>query len=197
MSKWTSSCILAASAVLPAVAAAQQAPQEHASPAPRFAQPSSQSPRAAQDTPAYRASKLIGARLDDAGGEEIGEIDDIVISADGSVSAVVVSVGGILDIGDRLIAAQYEELRVNGAGELYLPVTKQELAARPAYDGESVANVLSVQPPAREPVDPATAAEAQAEAQQSFAGNDPRVSTGIAENKEAYDGNSDPSGAER
>jgi hypothetical protein len=193
MSKWTSSCILAASTVLPAVAAAQQVSQQDPSAAPSYTQPSSPSPRAAQDTVAYRASKLIGARLDDARGEEIGEIDDLVISADGNVGAVVVSVGGVLDIGDRLVAAHYEELRVNSAGELYLPMTKQELAARPAYDGESVANVLSAQPPAREPVDPATAAEAQAEAQRSFAGNDPRVSVGIAENKEAYDEDSDPS----
>lgn len=182
MSRWTSSCILAASTVLPTVVAAQG--QDHA-PAEPLATELRRT--AAQIPPAYRASKLIGARIDDASGAEIGAVQDIVISADGSVSALVVSVGGVLGLGDRLVAASYDELRVGRSGELYLPVTKQEFASRPAYEGQSVAHVATVQPPSREPVDAVTEAQAHEEAEDSFAGNDPRVAEGIAENKEAYD----------
>jgi len=144
-------------------------------------------PANAQGRIEYRASKLLGAPVHDASGEKAGDVADLVISPDGDVVAVVLSVGGFLDVGDRHVSASYEELRVNASGELYLPRTQEEIMSRPEYRLRTAAVAPSAQPPAREPVDPVTQAEAHEAAQDSFAGNDPRVAEGIAENKEAFE----------
>ena len=195
MRSWKASCILAANASLAATAAAQQhAQQDHSSAATHSAQHDS---IGAHNVPQYRASKLVGAPVLDASGEKLGEIADLVISAEGSVDAVVLSVGGFLDVGDRLVAAAYDELRVTAEGELYLPVSEQDIAARPDYRLNTAAVAPSPQPAAPEAaplpqppapeVDAATHAEAEDKADESFAGNDPRVAEGIAENIEAYE----------
>jgi sporulation protein YlmC with PRC-barrel domain len=135
----------------------------------------------------FRASKLLGARVDDRGGDELGDVQDIVIAGDGSVVAVILSIGGVLNVGDRLVAVAYDELDVAGDGDIYLPLTAAEIETRPQYAARSLAAVPSAQPPPREPADPATQAAAEREAQESFAGSDPRVAEGIAENKEAFE----------
>ena len=135
----------------------------------------------------YRVSKLLGAPVHDASGKRIGDVTDLVISPDGDVTSVVLSIGGFLDVGDRRIEASYDELRVNAAGEIYLPLTEEEIERRPEHRLRTAALAPSAQPPAREPVDPVTQAEAHEEAKESYAGNDPRVEVGIAENKEAFD----------
>jgi sporulation protein YlmC with PRC-barrel domain len=72
------------------------------------------------------ASDLIGARIyatetevsgDAANGvqegwEDIGEVNDVILSTDGSVQAVLVDIGGFLGMGERQVAVQMPALRV-------------------------------------------------------------------------------------
>ena len=61
-----------------------------------------------------RASKLVGARVRNAAGDNLGEIEEIVIpSRDQDDMLVIVSVGGVLDVGDKLVALPYDDLRVS------------------------------------------------------------------------------------
>lgn len=46
--------------------------------------------------------------------EDIGEVEDIVISRDGELVGVVASVGGWLDIGDADVVIEFSDLRVAG-----------------------------------------------------------------------------------
>lgn len=46
--------------------------------------------------------------------EDIGEINDLVVSRDGQVSAVLVDIGGFLGIGERQVAVQMPALRIVG-----------------------------------------------------------------------------------
>jgi sporulation protein YlmC with PRC-barrel domain len=133
----------------------------------------------------FRASKLIGTRIHNDRGDEIGEVEDLIVAADRSVVAVIVSVGGFLDVGDRLVALPYTDVRASTNGELYVAITKEALAARPPYTPSAVWSTPTEQPPALE-TDAQTLVEANEEADDSFAGNDPRVAEGIADNKEAY-----------
>ncbi len=94
------------------------------------------------ETSAYgiRASDLIGQDVVNAANEEIGEVDDVVISrGDGSTSAVI-SVGGFLGLGDRLVAVPVDELRVSSDGEtIFLDTSEEALKAREPFkynDGE-------------------------------------------------------------
>lgn len=83
--------------------------------------------------PGNRASEIIGANVYNEAGTSIGEVEDLIIRRDGSAPVAVVSVGGFLGGGTRLVAVPLTELRfaednqrwtLNGA-------TKDSLEARP------------------------------------------------------------------
>jgi len=90
---------------------------------------------------ALRASELIGGDVRNAADEVIGEIDDVVVSRDGGKVQAVVSVGGFLGIGSKLVLVPYEELRVTPDGKhVYFDATKDDLTQRAEFkyvnDGE-------------------------------------------------------------
>jgi sporulation protein YlmC with PRC-barrel domain len=81
----------------------------------------------------HRASKLIGAPVYNEQEERIGSIDDLIISPDRAVSFAVVSVGGFLGLGGRLIAIPVEQLREE-KDRLILPgATKEALTKLPEF----------------------------------------------------------------
>jgi sporulation protein YlmC with PRC-barrel domain len=62
-----------------------------------------------------RASRVIGAAVYNENNESLGEVDDIVLPANSAAPVVaVVSVGGFLGIGAKLVAVPYERLRMIG-----------------------------------------------------------------------------------
>ncbi len=81
-----------------------------------------------------RASELIGETVEKSNGDNIGEIDDLVYSATDHKLMVIISVGGFLGMGDRLVAVPYNELRVTANGDnVYLDSTKDALKAKPEF----------------------------------------------------------------
>jgi sporulation protein YlmC with PRC-barrel domain len=81
----------------------------------------------------HRASKLIGAPVYNEQEERIGSIDDLIISPDRAVSFAVVSVGGFLGLGGRLVAIPVEQLREE-KDRLILPgATKEALPKLPEF----------------------------------------------------------------
>jgi sporulation protein YlmC with PRC-barrel domain len=88
-----------------------------------------------------RASKLVGARVRNADGDNLGEIEELVIPTRNDI-LVILSVGGVLDVGDKLVALPYEELRVSPDGDtLYINRTEEQLKAAPEYTYEAQAAV--------------------------------------------------------
>ena len=59
-----------------------------------------------------RASKLIGTTVQNDANESIGKINELILSKDGKVAAVVVGVGGFLGMGEREVAMNFEALRL-------------------------------------------------------------------------------------
>ena len=90
-----------------------------------------------QDPNEWLGSDLMGASVIGAEGESIGEIEDVLIKADGTVSAVVVGVGGFLGIGEKAVAVPFSGLNLarEDDGDLVVTVnaTKDELNAAPTY----------------------------------------------------------------
>jgi sporulation protein YlmC with PRC-barrel domain len=86
-----------------------------------------------------RASKLVGARVRNAAGENLGEIEELVIASKGRDDMlVVVSVGGVLDVGDKLVALPYDDLRVSPDGDtFYIDRTEAQLQAASAFTYDS------------------------------------------------------------
>jgi sporulation protein YlmC with PRC-barrel domain len=57
------------------------------------------------------ASKLIGTTVVSASNESIGDVNDVVVDANGQVMAVVIGVGGFLGIGEKDVAVPYASLQ--------------------------------------------------------------------------------------
>ena len=81
----------------------------------------------------YRASKIIGSSVVNAAGDTVGKVDEIIIGPDGKAPFVVLSVGGFLGVGDRLIALPYEQMRTDGKKIMLPGATKDSLKALPEF----------------------------------------------------------------
>lgn len=87
------------------------------------------------------AKELMGTTVYGADDANIGEIGDILMTADGKIDAYVVDVGGFLGIGEKKVAVGSDNLAfmvdTQGKKYLYTTFTKQQLEAQPAYDAAS------------------------------------------------------------
>lgn len=83
--------------------------------------------------PSSRASKIIGANIYNEEGQSIGEVEDLIVRRDGAAPVAVVSVGGFLGIGARLVAVPLNELRYAESDSRWMlrGATKESLQARP------------------------------------------------------------------
>ena len=80
----------------------------------------------------YRASKVMVRRVNDAN-DTVGKVDDIIIGQDGKSPFVVLSVGGFLGVGTKLVVLPYEQLKAV-EGKMLMPgATKDALKALPEF----------------------------------------------------------------
>jgi ribosomal 30S subunit maturation factor RimM len=108
-----------------------------------------------------RASELIGATVKNTSGDDIGEVEDLIVSGKNDIVAAVIGIGGVLGIGEKRIGVAYGDLEVSPDGHTaYLDMTKAQIDAAPAfdYDVEKDAAVSSTRPttPARTATTPDT-----------------------------------------
>ncbi len=137
--------LIAALAALPATA--QQADQTTAPPAETSAPAPSVAPAGVVTTVnnpnlavasvrlenGVRASKLIGATVYSEQNERVGSVDDLVMTGGDRVTVAVVSVGGFLGLGSKLVAVPFDQLK-RDADRVVLPgATKDTLNAMPNF----------------------------------------------------------------
>jgi hypothetical protein len=82
----------------------------------------------------YRASKLIGERVDNDKNEKIGTLDDFIITQDRSLIAIL-QVGGFLGVGGYLVAVNYDSLNISDDGRkiTLAGASKDELKKLPEF----------------------------------------------------------------
>jgi sporulation protein YlmC with PRC-barrel domain len=81
----------------------------------------------------YRASKIIGAPVVNEANESIGKVDDVLVGRNDRVLYSVLSVGGFLGVGSKLIAVPYASLQV-ADDKMVLPGgSKDALKALPEF----------------------------------------------------------------
>jgi sporulation protein YlmC with PRC-barrel domain len=95
-----------------------------------------------------RVSALIGQRVSSTSGDDLGEIEDLIaIPGRDELPTVVLSIGGVLDVGDKWYATSFDELRVAPDGDgLVLDTTMEQLEAAPAFDYQPRVGERSRQP---------------------------------------------------
>ncbi len=81
-----------------------------------------------------RASKVIGAGVYSDGNTQIGTIDDLIMAPDNAVVLAIISVGGVMGLGGKLVALPIGQLQKPADGRYILPgATKDSLNAMPSF----------------------------------------------------------------
>ena len=83
------------------------------------------------------ANDYIGKTVYDQGGNNIGEVNDLIISNDGQIQAVILGVGGFLGIGEKDVAVNTNAVQMVQDGDnkrLVVQATKEALNNAPTYD---------------------------------------------------------------
>ena len=141
------SLVLASGVALPALAQTPSAGNATTAPAthetrtpPANATSPSQRNTALTDSGDVRASKLIGSAVYNDRDEKIGSVDDLVLGKDNKADDVIVSVGGFLGMGTKLVAVPYTQLKLgdtknaSSSNKVVMPgATKESLKAQPEF----------------------------------------------------------------
>ena len=124
---------LTAALLAPAMAVAQQSGT-----APAGQSMSSQ--RGAFSNAAH-ASDIIGKKAYGPNGETVGNINDLLIDANGRVQAAVVDVGGFLGLGEHTVALDWNQLKITPSNDrVTIGMTKEQLKSVPEYKKSAQAN---------------------------------------------------------
>jgi len=149
--------VLAATAipVLATVAYAQTAPSPSTTPSTTAPAPSATTPAPSATTSdtamapqwyshqqgEWRTSKLVGSKVKNKAGDTIGDINEIILTSDGSAAAAVIGVGGFLGMGEHQVAVQFKSLKIdrdsNGNDVVMLDTTKDALKQAPEWTWQS------------------------------------------------------------
>jgi hypothetical protein len=106
--------------------------------APAQAQGAKQTVGLAQIDPAtlasgYRSTKLVGSAVYNDANEQIGSIDDLIVTTKESVPYAILSVGGFLGIDRHYVVVAMSSLEVESARIVLHGGTKDSLKALPGY----------------------------------------------------------------
>jgi sporulation protein YlmC with PRC-barrel domain len=82
------------------------------------------------------ASTLMGDRVINSKGEELGKLEEVMLDIDsGCVGYAVLSFGGILGIGDKLFAIPWDAMRLDTDRKAFiLDIDRQRLENAPGFD---------------------------------------------------------------
>lgn len=124
-----------------------QATQPQASPPQTQSQMGQQAGASGQWYGQMSADELIGRDVVNAKGEQVGDIEDIVMDPQGDAMYAVVSVGGFLGMGEKNVALPFDQLRM-GADDAILmsEQSEDELKQMPAYEESKYKPVERGQP---------------------------------------------------
>lgn len=121
----------------------------------------------------FIVNDLLGAPVYSSSGddaEEIGTVNDLVITADGDINAVVIGVGGFLGIGEKNVAVDYLSLEhvmaADNTWRWVLPTTAEALESAPDFvweDPRAPADNMMAPADGMAPADPAMAPAAPAQ----------------------------------
>jgi hypothetical protein len=86
----------------------------------------------------YRSTKLVGHAVTDSQDETLGDINDLVVSADGKLEGVIIGVGGFLGIGEKNVGVRFDALTITenpeaGDMRVTLNATRDQLESAPEF----------------------------------------------------------------
>jgi sporulation protein YlmC with PRC-barrel domain len=111
------------------------------SPAPEASKPTPSAPKGAElatvvPGDSVSVTEYYKQNVYDTSDNAIGEISDVLLDKDGHVTAVILSVGGLLGLGAKYVSVPFDALRVTekeGKRYLVIDATKEALTSAPGY----------------------------------------------------------------
>lgn len=94
-------------------------------------------PEAFANTKIVSANDVIGKTVYSSNNENIGEVNDLIMSDNGKIRAVILGVGGFLGMGEKEVAVDMASVNMTPEGnsvKLMLNATKEQLTSAPQYD---------------------------------------------------------------
>ena len=81
-----------------------------------------------------RTSKIVGASVYIDPNTTIGSVDDLIMTKDDKIVMAILSVGGFVGLGSKLVAVPFDQLQQGQDGKMMLPgVTKDQLNGMPNF----------------------------------------------------------------
>lgn len=82
-----------------------------------------------------KAKEILGSNIDDPANKKLGEVEELVLDlSSGRVVLVAVGAGGVLGIGEKLVAVPPSQLQMNPDGKLMINTTEERLKSAPQFD---------------------------------------------------------------
>ncbi|MGA7115584.1 MAG: PRC-barrel domain-containing protein [Hyphomicrobium sp.] len=86
----------------------------------------------------WPASEIIGTTVRNNAGENIGDVNELILANDGKVRAVVIGVGGFLGMGERDVAVAFNSLKITRDDDndevITIDATKDALSNAPQWE---------------------------------------------------------------
>jgi sporulation protein YlmC with PRC-barrel domain len=84
----------------------------------------------------HRAENLMGKNVKDQQGNDLGSINDLIVSENGQVEFIVMSRGGVIGVGADQVAVPWEaaNLQRGADDELMASITEEQLEGAPTFD---------------------------------------------------------------
>ena len=90
-----------------------------------------------QNSSDFRSTKMVGLNVYNSKSEKIGDINDLIIGADGSITHAVVGVGGFLGMGEKNVAVPFRSIKMtrdkDGKLTAMIDSTKEALKSAPTF----------------------------------------------------------------
>lgn len=132
---------------MPSTTAPAATPEtETGTPAPRVTGPATTATNAVSSGENVRVERMLGKTVRGSDGQEIGEVEDILLDAkSGAAKQVIVSSGGFLGIGTKQIAIDYSAVSVDNENrELRVSnLTQEAVRTMPEFEYSDSMSLLS------------------------------------------------------
>ncbi len=81
-----------------------------------------------------RTSKIVGAAVFNGANQQVGTVDDLIMDHDSRVVLGIISVGGFLGVGGKLVAVPFAAIRTGADGKVVVPdASKEALDKMPGF----------------------------------------------------------------
>jgi hypothetical protein len=98
------------------------------------------------DAGLHETKDIIGTRIKNAEGKDIGEIDQLLIDRNGKVSHAVIGLGGFAGIGEKKVVVPWSDLKfapVSAGKKSSITMDQSTLESAPHYERTAVAPAAS------------------------------------------------------